>query len=85
MATISKRIEEFATEKLRSIIGSAPTTDGLNADLQQVYLTLFAFSDMTVFGLLLRNVEPIRSILEKKKTLCNSYNFFFTGSSVGNN
>ncbi|KAF3331748.1 symplekin isoform X1 [Carex littledalei] len=35
MATISKRIEEFATEKLRSIIGSAPTTDGLNADLQQ--------------------------------------------------
>lgn len=69
MATISKRIEEFATEKLWSIIGSAPTTDGLNADLQQVYLTLFAFSDMTVFGLLLRNVEPIRCILGKKKCM----------------
>ena len=76
MATISKRIEEFATEKLRSIIGSALTTDGLNADLQQVYLTLFAFSDMTVFGLLLGNVEPIRCILGKKN-VCNAYNFFF--------
>lgn len=76
MATISERIEEFATEKLRSIIGSAPTTDGLNADLQQVYLTLFAFSDMTVFSLLLRNVEPIRCILGKKY-VCNAYIFFF--------
>ncbi|KAJ4793080.1 HEAT repeat-containing protein [Rhynchospora pubera] len=35
MATISNKIEKFATEKLRSIVGSAPTTHGLNADSQQ--------------------------------------------------
>lgn len=51
MATISKRIEEFATGKLRSLVGSASTTDGLNADSQQVYFILFAFSEMTIFVL----------------------------------
>ncbi|KAJ1699001.1 hypothetical protein LUZ63_007513 [Rhynchospora breviuscula] len=35
MATISNKIEKFATEKLRSIVDSAPTTGGLNADSQQ--------------------------------------------------
>jgi hypothetical protein len=62
MASISKRIEEFATEKLRSIVGTAPTTDGLNTDSQQVYLYLVcSIVDPTYLG---------------KKLLCNVYKFF---------
>ncbi|KAF3331746.1 Symplekin [Carex littledalei] len=35
LVAISKRIEEFATEKLWSVVGSDPATDELNADSQQ--------------------------------------------------